>query len=150
MNALLLIAHAPLASALREAALHVFADAAPDIVALDVSAHEAPEHTLARAQAALHALAPRPVLILTDLFGATPCNVAQRLSGPAPTRLLTGANLPMLLRALTYRREPLDGLLQRAADGGAQGILALPASAAPQHQPRRATAHDSNRHHHQQ
>lgn len=149
MNALLLIAHAPLASALRLAALHVFADAAEHLVALDVPANEPPEHTLARAQAALHSLVPRPVLVLTDMLGATPCNVAQRLNAPQPSRLLTGANLPMLLRAITYRHEPLDSLLQRALEGGSRGVLPLSPAPAPQHQPPRPP-HASNRDHHQQ
>ena len=107
-NAVLLIAHAPLASALREAALHVFPDAAADIAALDVQASAAPEDTLAQAHAAQAQLGGRPLLVLADCFGATPCNVAQRLVAGAPDlRLIAGASLPMLLRAVTYRSQPL-------------------------------------------
>ncbi|MDO5693436.1 MAG: PTS fructose transporter subunit IIA [Pseudomonadota bacterium] len=147
-NAVLLIAHAPLASALREAALHVFPDAAADIGALDVQASAAPDDTLAQAQAARAGLGARPVLVLADCFGATPCNVAQRLVVDGDLRLIAGASLPMLLRAVTYRAEPLDDMAQRALAGGVQGAMPL-GGGAPQNQPRRAS-NDQERHDHQQ
>ena len=125
MNAVLLIAHAPLAHALRECALHVFAEAAADIGALDVQAHEPPEQTLARAQALRARWGERPVLVLSDVLGATPCNVAQRLADGERTQLLAGVNLPMLLRAITYRAEPLAAMAQRALDGGVRGVVAV-------------------------
>ena len=127
MNAILLIAHAPLASALRAGALHVFPEAV--VAALDVQAADAPEDTLASAQAALRLLpAGQGVLVLADMVGATPCNVAQRLVGREHTRLLAGANLPMLLRALSYRHEPLEIMMRKAIDGGVQGIVSVAAS----------------------
>ena len=125
MNAVLLIAHAPLAHALRECALHVFADAGDDIGALDVDAHEPPEQTLARAQALRARWGERPVLVLSDVLGATPCNVAQRLADGERTQLLAGVNLPMLLRAITYRAEPLAAMAQRALDGGVRGVVVV-------------------------
>ncbi len=130
MNAVLLIAHAPLAHALRECALHVFADAGDDIGALDVDAHEPPEQTLARAHALRTRWGERPVLVLTDVLGATPCNVAQRLADGERTQLLAGVNLPMLLRAITYRAEPLAAMAQRALDGGVRGVVAVAPAAA--------------------
>ena len=130
MNAVLLIAHAPLAHALRECALHVFADAGDDIGALDVDAHEPPEQTLARAQALRARWGERPVLVLTDVLGATPSNVAQRLADGERTQLLAGVNLPMLLRAITYRAEPLAAMAQRALDGGVRGVVAVAPAAA--------------------
>ena len=149
MNTILLITHAPLASALRAAALHVFPDAGADILALDVQPADTPEQTLAIAQGLL---ADRPagqgVLVLADVFGATPCNVAQRLSDGAQVRLLAGANLPMLLRAVGYRHEPLESVAQKALAGGTQGIMPV-AAAAPQNQTRRAP-NDQERDHHQQ
>ena len=130
MNAVLLIAHAPLAHALRECALHVFADAGDDIGALDVDAHEPPEQTLARAQALRARWGELPVLVLSDVLGATPCNVAQRLADGERTQLLAGVNLPMLLRAITYRAEPLAAMAQRALDGGVRGVVAVAPAAA--------------------
>ena len=147
-NAVLLIAHAPLASALREAALHVFPDAAADIAALDVQASAAPEDTLAQAHAAQAQLGGRPLLVLADCFGATPCNLAREAMAGTPHVLLAGVNLPMLLRAVTYRAEPMDTLVERALAGGSQGLMKV-ALAAPQNQTRR-TLDDQARYHHQQ
>lgn len=149
MNGILLIAHAPLAHALRQCALHVFPDAAPLIGKLDVHPNVPPDETLATARVALEQLGTDSTLVLTDVFGATPCNVAQRLvEGAAGVRLVVGVNLPMLLRAVSYRHEPLDALVTRALAGGTQGIMPV-AVTAPQNQARRAP-NDQERHDHQQ
>lgn len=147
MNGILLIAHAPLASALRSCALHVFPDCASAVQAVDVPADEAPEQTLARAQQALQALGGEQVLLIADVFGATPCNVAQRLSDGVHTRLVAGANLPMLLRSVCYRHESLEALALRAISGGGQGIMAV-GSTAPQNQT--GQRHAPGHHDHQQ
>lgn len=147
MNGIVVIAHAPLASALRQCVLHVFPDAASAVVALDVPANQPPDETLAQARVLAQQLGSEHVLVLTDLFGATPCNVALRLVDGVHSRLLAGVNLPMLLRAVTYRHESLDMLVSRALAGGTQGIIPV-AVTAPQNQTRRA--HDQNHHDHQQ
>lgn len=128
---ILILAHAPLAKALRDCALHVFPDCADALFAVDVRADTPPEDVLAQAEELLGATAPeRAVLVLTDVFGATPCNIAQKLvSGRAAARLVSGVNLPMLLRAVTYRQEPLDVLVQRAVVGGTQGVMQVAAPA---------------------
>lgn len=126
-----LIAHAPLAHALRECALHVFADSADSLLALDVLPDAAPDDSLAQAQRLLADAPDVPTLVLTDLFGATPCNIAQRLVQGRPARLVAGVNLPMLLRAVCYRTEPLDALVQRAMVGGCQGVMLVPMERAP-------------------
>ena len=92
--------------------------------------HEPPEQTLANARALLAGLATETTLVLTDVFGATPCNVAQRLVDGVNSRLVTGVNLPMLLRAVSYRAETLDSLVSRAVVGGTQGVMQV-AIAAP-------------------
>lgn len=149
MNGILLITHAPLAHALRQCALHVFPDAAPIIAALDVHPNTPPDETLATARTVLEQLGTEDTLVLTDVFGATPSNVAQRLVEGAPgVRLIAGVNLPMLLRAMCYRQEPLDALITRALAGGTQGIMSV-ATTAPQNQARRAT-NDQERNDHQQ
>ena len=149
MNAVLIIAHAPLANALREGVLHCFPDAADAVAAVDIQAQAEPEASLAQAQHALAALASDEVLVLTDIFGATPCNVAQRLVDGVRTRLIAGANLPMALRAMSYRAEPLEAMAARALAGGAQGVMSV-AATGPQNQSRRPTPNDSEQHHHQQ
>jgi len=151
MNAILLIAHAPLANALRQCALHVFPDCGPTVTAIDVQPNLSPEETLGSARIALDQLTQVPqvqgVLVLTDIFGATPSNVAQKLVDGVKSRLITGVNLPMLLRSVSYRHEPLDTLVSRAVMGGTQGVMQV-AISAPQNQRRRT--HDPAEHDHQQ
>lgn len=120
---ILLIAHAPLASALRDCALHVFPDCAQAVIAIDVPPHEAPETTLLAAQQLMSLSSDEDTLVLTDVFGATPANVAQRLVAGARSQLIAGVNLPMLLRTVCYRHEPLAVLAQRALSGGSQGVM---------------------------
>lgn len=124
---ILIIAHAPLAHALRECAMHVFPDAGEVVAAIDVLAHDAPETSLAQAQAAVQAWGgDGPTLVLTDVMGATPANVAQKLvQEDHDARLIAGVNLPMLLRSISYRQEPLDDLVARAITGGSQGVVQM-------------------------
>lgn len=126
MVGLLLIAHAPLASALQAVALHTFADSSVPVQALDVEPHASPEDTETQARALLRRLGTDEVLILTDVFGATPCNVAQRLADGQRVRVVAGVNVPMLWRALCYAAEPLEALVGRALAGASQGVLQLP------------------------
>lgn len=142
-----IIAHAPLATALRQCVLHVFPDAATAVAAFDVQPNVPVEESLHGAHTLL-ALLDRPqTLVLTDLFGATPCNVAQKLVDGSRARLIAGVNLPMLLRAMTYRSESLDTLVMRALAGGTQGVMQV-AVTAPQNQ--RRQPHDQSHHDHQQ
>jgi PTS system ascorbate-specific IIA component len=151
MNAILIIAHAPLANALRQCALHVFPDCGSTVAAIDVQPNLSPEETLGAARVAMDQLGRvqqvSGVLVLTDIFGATPSNVAQKLVDGVRSRLITGVNLPMLLRGVSYRHESLDALVSRAVIGGTQGVMQV-AITAPQNQPRRN--HDQDKHDHQQ
>jgi PTS system ascorbate-specific IIA component len=147
MNGIFIIAHAPLASALRQCVLHVFPDNAAGVVALDVQPDMPPEETLAQARILLRQLDTPRALVLADLFGATPCNVAARLVDGVNTKLIAGVNLPMLLRTVSYRKESLDALVARALAGGAQGVMPV-AITAPQNQVRKN--HDQDQHDHQQ
>lgn len=63
------------------------------------------------------------VLVLTDLVGATPCNIAQRLAPTYHVRVLSGISLPMVLRVFTYARTDLAQLIQRAGDGARIGVI---------------------------
>lgn len=122
---ILIIAHAPLATALRECALHVFPDCTGEVIAIDVPPDEAPEDTFASAQHLLDVKPGQQILVLTDVIGATPSNVAQRLVQAHESSLIAGVNLPMLLRTVCYRHENLEDLTSRALEGGTQGVLQL-------------------------
>ena len=104
MNGIFIIAHAPLAAALRQCVLHVFPDSAVGVVSLDVQANMPPEETLVQARTMLEQLGTPDTLVLVDVFGATPCNVAQKLVDGVHTKLITGVNLPMLLRTVSPAR----------------------------------------------
>ena len=149
MNAILIIGHAPLAHALRQCALHVFPDCGAMLSAIDVQPNLSPEETLATARIAMEQLGQPAgidgILVLTDIFGATPSNVAQKLVDGVRSKLVTGINLPMLLRAVSYRNEPLDALVSRAVIGGTQGVMQV-AVTAPQNQPKRNHDQDSRDH----
>mgnify|MGYP002040410517 FL=1 len=106
------------------------------------------DRSLAQARIMLDQLGTDTTLVLTDVFGATPCNVAQRLVDGVRSRLVTGVNLPMLLRAVSYRAEPLDSVVSRAVVGGTQGVMQV-AISAPQNQNRR-NRHDQDPYDHQQ
>jgi PTS system ascorbate-specific IIA component len=132
MNQILIIAHEPLAQAFRAAALHVFPDCGDRVHALDVLANEAPEQTLERARLLLQDVACAGTLVMTDVLGATPCNVVSHMlerqgaiGCKASLRGVTGLNLPMLLRAVCYAGLTLEEMQERALSGGAQGIMPL-------------------------
>jgi PTS system ascorbate-specific IIA component len=144
---ILIIAHAPLASALRAGVLHVFPDVEQGILALDVPPSEATDITRANAMQLLEQLATPNTLVLTDVFGATPCNIAQKVVDGVQSKLVAGVNLPMLLRTVNYRHEPLDVLVARALAGGTQSIMQV-AVTAPQNQQRKIN--DQQHHDHSQ
>jgi mannose PTS system EIIA component len=150
MTRLLIIAHAPLASALAEVAAHTFPDCAAQLQALDVPPQMAPDEVQSRAAALLPAAAAQDTLILTDVFGATPCNAAQRLADGVHVRVVAGVNVPMLWRTLCYADESLDALVARAMAGATQGVMQASATR-PQQQARGAGPEDAKdqSHHHQ-
>jgi mannose PTS system EIIA component len=150
MTRLLLIAHAPLASALAEVAAHTFPDCATQLQALDVPPQMTPDEVQSRAAAMLPDAEPQDTLILTDVFGATPCNAAQRLADGVHVRVVAGVNVPMLWRTLCYADEPLDALVARAMAGATQGVMQASATR-PQQQARGGGSEDAkDQHHHHQ
>ena len=128
---ILLVTHEGVASALSAAARHVLARLPDTLDLFEVAAAADPERALADAAHYARDLDRGDgVLVLSDLYGATPCNVAQRLrERGARVRCVAGLNLPMLLRVLNYVERPLDELAEIAASGGRGGIV--PDGAAP-------------------
>jgi len=143
MIGLFIIAHTPLASALRETALHTFPEADRALAVYDVSATATGDVALAEAQQRLATLGTAETLILTDVFGATPCNIARRLAEQPGVRVVAGVNVPMLWRALNYRQKPLDDMVALALAGAAQGVMAV-AVTRPQNQAQKPASHDPN------
>ena len=149
MPGLLIIAHAPLASSLQAVAMHAYPDCAASLRALDVAPSMSPDAAEARARELLDQVRTPQALILTDVFGATPCNIAQRLADGADIRVVSGVNVPMLWRALCYADEPLDALVARAMAGATQGVMQV-ATSRPQNQSYKPGGNDQDHRHHQQ
>lgn len=149
MTALLIVAHAPLASALQAVAQHVYPDCKPRVHALDVPPQWPSEQVEQRLRAELAEFGQGDVLVLVDVFGATPCKAAQAVVAERPgTRLVAGVNVPMLWRSVCYAECTLDELVDRAVGGAQNGVLHV-ASAPRQNQPSRLTSDDHLSHHDQ-
>lgn len=149
MPGLLIIAHAPLASSLKAVAQHTFPDCGNRLEALDVLPTETIEEIEVRARALLAQVSNPDALIFTDVFGATPCNVAQRLADGLHVKVVAGVNVPMLWRSLCYADESLDAVVARAVAGATQGVMQV-ATSRPQNQAFKPGANDQSKHQHQQ
>lgn len=129
MVGILVIAHAPLASALSRCAEHVYScepNTRRELRALDVDASVNMADTVARARELVREIdRGEGVLILTDAFGATPGNVAAQLADSERVAVIAGVNLPMLLRAVCYRGGRLSDVAEKALTGGQQGMLQI-------------------------
>ena len=149
MPGLLIIAHAPLASSLKAVAVHAYPDCARALLALDVTPAMSPDAVEAQARRLLAQTGSAQALILTDVFGATPCNVAQRLADDSHVKVVAGVNVPMLWRSLCYASEGLDAVVTRAMAGATQGVMQV-ATTRPQTQAVKHAGHDQNDHQSQQ
>lgn len=149
MTGLFIIAHAPLASALRAMAMHAFPEAAQALAVYDVPTGADAEAYEAEAAEMLARLGCAETLILTDVFGATPCNIAKRLAERPGVRVVAGVNVPMLWRALNYQQKSLDDIVALALAGASQGVMSVSASH-PQNQAQRPAPHDPSDHQNQQ
>ncbi|WP_077035167.1 PTS sugar transporter subunit IIA [Pelomonas sp. KK5] len=124
MPGLFLIAHAPLASAMKAVAQHTFPNCVPQVAVLDVTPDMSDDDVELAARAVLAEYRHEEWLIMVDVFGATPSNAAKRLLDPAGRRrMVTGLNTPMLWRSLCYGDQPLDALVGLAVEGGKAGIV---------------------------
>lgn len=124
MIGIFLITHGTLGESLIQCACHVLNKRPPQIVQLGLSAQDDPLDILPQARQMLGwADSGYGVLMLTDNYGATPCNVAAKLIEPGRVEAVAGVNLPMLLRVLTYRERDMNTLLKRAVSGGCDGVL---------------------------
>jgi PTS system ascorbate-specific IIA component len=121
----LLLTHEAMGGALLGAARHVLGNLPLPVDFHEVAADADPDELLREAASSARALDDGDgVLVLSDLYGATPCNVAQRLPDlGVRMHCVSGLNLPMLLRVLNYPEQSLDQLAQTAASGGRGGIF---------------------------
>ena len=124
MIGIFLVTHATLGESLIQCACHVLNKRPPQIAQLGVSAQDDPLDILPLARSMLGWVdSGDGVLLLTDIYGATPSNIAAKLVVPEQVELIAGVNLPMLLRVLTYRDRDLPTLVKRAVAGACDGVL---------------------------
>ncbi len=124
MIGVLIIAHDTLGESLVRAVTHVLGSRPPQFEAFGVAVGDDPLVLLQSAREVVARLDDGDgVLIVSDIFGATPCNLACKLLVPGRIEGLAGVNLPMLVRAFTYRTRGMETLLKKAVSGGCDGVL---------------------------
>ena len=126
MIGILVISHGTLGDALIEGATHVLGNRPALLQSIAVGGKSDPDKLLASTRAAIAGLDEGDgVLILTDMVGGTPSNVATRALAPGKVAGVSGVNLPMLVRVLTYRNGSLSQLVEKAVSGGQRSVVAL-------------------------
>jgi PTS system mannose-specific IIA component len=124
MIGILIIAHNNLGASLLDCAKHVLGERPQKLEFLAVSHDDDQSSLLPEVLALIHSLdSGEGVLVLSDIYGATPCNVVRRLLQPGLVEGIAGVNLPMLIRALSYRNEPLQTVVEKAISGGREGVV---------------------------
>jgi PTS system mannose-specific IIA component len=127
MAGILIIAHGTLGESLIHCASHVLNKRPARLRQLGVTAQDDPLLLLPQARALVKELDDGGgVLILSDMYGGSPSNIAAKLLIPGRVEGVAGVNLPMLIRALTYRDKPLATLLIKAVSGGCEGVMRIP------------------------
>ena len=126
MIGILIVSHGAFGESLIHSASHVLGKRPLFLRQLGVTVHDDPEAILPVAEDLIRFLDQgQGVLVMTDIYGATPANIACRLLKPGRVEGISGVNLPMLIRALTYRDEPLAALVEKALAGGAEGVVRM-------------------------
>ncbi|MFC5301970.1 PTS sugar transporter subunit IIA [Azospira restricta] len=124
MIGILLITHGTYGEALVQNVCHVLNKRPPLIAQLGVAAQDDPLDILPLAKLLLNEVdGGEGVLVMTDIYGATPANLALKLLVPGHVEGVSGVSLPMLLRAITYRERGMETMITKAVSGGRDGIL---------------------------
>jgi PTS system mannose-specific IIA component len=130
MVGILIVSHGAFGESLIHCASHVLGKRPLYVRQLGVTVHDDPDEILPVAEDLIRFLDQgKGVLVFTDIFGATPANIANRLLVAGKVEGISGVNLPMLIRALTYRGESLETVIQKALSGGLEGVMRMPVKA---------------------
>ena len=126
MIGVFIIAHDSLGESLVRAVTHVLGTRPPQFEVLSVAATDDPILLLPQAREQVERLdTGEGVLIFSDLYGATPCNLAVKLLEPGRIQGVSGVNLPMLVRTFTYRQRDMETIVKKAVSGGCEGVLRM-------------------------
>ncbi len=124
MIGILIIAHGGFGESLLECAKHVIGNEPRQVAYLAVTNHDDPDQLLPVAQGLVAKLNEGDgVLVLSDMYGATPCNIVSKLLIPGVVEGVAGVNMPMIVRTMTYRHESLMALVEKAVTGGREGVV---------------------------
>lgn len=124
MIGILIIAHGSLGESLKECAKHVIGNEPRQLAFLAVNIDDDPNELLPKAKALVLELDHGDgVLVLSDMYGATPCNIVSKLLIPGKVEGVAGVNMPMIVRTMTYRHESLMALVEKAISGGREGVV---------------------------
>jgi len=124
MIGVLIVTHGEIGTALLESSRQILGVPLTQVATLSVWRQDDPDDLVLRARELIEGIdAGDGVLVLTDIFGATPGNVVSRLLEDGRIEGVSGVSLPMLLRVLTSRNGSLPAAVQRAQSGGADGVV---------------------------
>ncbi len=124
MIGVLIVSHGEIGTALFSSASQILGGTPKQVATLSVWRQDDPDDLVLRARELMEGIdAGDGVLILTDIFGATPGNVVSKLLRNNKVEGVSGVSLPMLLRVLTGRDGSLSGAVQRALSGGVEGLV---------------------------
>ena len=127
MIGLLIISHGTLGESLIHCASHMLNKRPPRLRQIGVTAQDDPGQLVPQARKMVKELDEGDgVLVLTDMYGGSPSNIAAKLVIPGKIEAVAGVNLPMLIRALTYRDKSLQMMITKAISGGCEGVLRVP------------------------
>ncbi|MDD5056980.1 MAG: PTS fructose transporter subunit IIA [Sideroxydans sp.] len=126
MAGILVVAHNALGESLVDCVAHVLGSVPQNLEVLSVYAADDPQQKLEEGRKLIKQLDNgNGVLILADIFGATPSNVARQLCHERHVMGVAGVNLPMLLRVVCYPNKTTPELAQIALEGGRECIVAM-------------------------
>jgi PTS system mannose-specific IIA component len=121
---ILIVTHGEIGTALLDSASQILGARPPQVATLSVWRQDDPDDLVLRARELMEQIdAGAGVLILTDLFGATPGNVVSKLLEDGRVEGVSGVSLPMLLRVVTGRDGSIASAVQRALSGGSEGLV---------------------------
>ena len=126
MIGILIVSHGAFGESLIHSASHVLGKRPLFLRQLGVTVHDDPDAILPVGLDLIRFLDQgQGVLVLTDIYGATPSNIAVKLLEPGRVEGVAGVNLPMVIRAITYRDEPLESVLEKALSGATEGVMRM-------------------------
>lgn len=119
---LLIISHNNIGQSLVDVATTMLGTCPLHVDVVSVRSSDDPETIIANARQLVEKHT-NGTLVLTDMYGSTPSNIACKLAELGNVRIVGGINLPMLVRILNYPRLSLEELEQKAVSGGRDGIV---------------------------